>query len=264
MVLKAGKVIAILVTLTVVGIFGARKLGTMRETSSPGQVQDGGYWVQDMDGWKPKGTPPECPNPLRLASFVDVDLATSVLYPGQRRSVGYEPTAGYRFDGLPNEKIVITVPIEGEVVQAARFLVGEEIQYVFDILSPCGIMVRLDHLLTLAPKFQEIAERLPAPKEGDSRSTSVFPRVKVVTGEVVATAVGLRKNKNTFASFTVFDFRQKNQISQNETWAKEHPNLDHYVICPYPYLPEDDFERIKALPAADSMSGSRSDFCEKF
>lgn len=256
--MKVLKIGVIIILLLVVGMF-VSKAPKEQGFSLTGEEKE--YWELGMDGWTAVGTPPACPEPLRLASIADVNLATSVLYPGQMRSVGYEPTAGYRFDGVPNNRVTIMAPIDGKVVQAARFLVGQEVQYVFDIISPCGIMVRLDHLLTLTPKFMEIASKLPEPREGDSRSTSVFPRVDVVTGEEVATAVGISKNQNTFVSFTVFDFRRKNKISQDESWAKEHPALDHYVICPYPLLPESDYARIKSLPPADMMSGSKSDYC---
>ena len=79
------------------------------------------YWVQDRYGWKAVGTPPQCPEPLKLSSFVDLSKATSVLYPGQMRSVGYEPTAGFRFDGLPNEAIQVAVPLSGEVARTPKF-----------------------------------------------------------------------------------------------------------------------------------------------
>lgn len=219
------------------------------------------YWEQDMVGWKAKGTPPNCPEPSEFTSFTNVSKATSVLYPGQMRSVGYEPTAGFRFDGIPNNEITITSPVDGEIIQAARFIVQGDMQYVFDILMPCGILVRFDHLLTLSPKYQELADQLPPAKEGDSRSTSVRPTVKVLKGEVIATGVGISKNNNNFISWTMYDFRQKNKISQNAAWAANHPGLYHYAICPFPYLPKEEQVRIKSLPAADGMSGSKSDFC---
>lgn len=218
-------------------------------------------WVQDENGWKAVGKVPECLKPLNLSSITDLSLATSVLYPGQMRSVGYENTAGFRFDGVPNDKVTVSAPMDGEVVMAARFLVEGEVQYVFDILSPCGIMNRFDHLLTLSPKLEEIANSLPAPKNNDNRSTPVSPPVKISQGEVLATGVGLRKNNNTFISWTVFDFRQENKVSQDSAWAEKHPVMDHYAICPFPYLPNSDQEKIRSLPAADFMSGSTSDFC---
>ena len=81
----------------------------------------------------------------------------------------------------------------------------------------------------------------------------------VETANVLAKKV---KNKNTFLSWTLFDFRKKNKISQNPKWASEHPTMDHYVICPFPYLPKNEQERLNSLPAADYLSGSKSDFCE--
>jgi hypothetical protein len=177
------------------------------------------------------------------------------------RSVGYENTAGFRFDGLPHEAVTVRAPLAGEIVRAARFLVEGEVQYVFDILSPCGIMVRFDHLLALPPKLQAVADALPAPKEGDNRSTEIDPPVPISQGEVVATAVGLRRNNNTFVAWTMFDFRQKNTISRDASWARQHDVMDHYAICPYDHLPPSDQARIGFLPAADSMSGKQSDFC---
>ncbi|MBI2589583.1 hypothetical protein HYW32_00905 [Candidatus Berkelbacteria bacterium] len=220
------------------------------------------YWVQSADGWQSVGTPIACPEPLAFSSITELDEATSVLYPGQMRSVGYEPTAGFRFDRSPNEAISITAPMNGEIVQAARFLVGEETQYVFDVLSPCGILNRFDHLLEIPFKLQAMIDKLPEPKENDSRSTPISPPIKIFQGETIATAVGMRKNNNTFISWTAYDLRQKNKISSNSTWAAEHPGLYHYVICPFPYMPSEDQARIKTLPAADSMSGSKSDFCD--
>lgn len=227
-----------------------------------GNLESSGNWVQDENGWKAVGAVPSCPEPMQFSSITDLSQATSVLYPGQMRSVGYENTAGFRFDSIPNDGITVTAPMDGEVVMAARFLVDGETQYIFDILSPCGIMNRFDHLLTISPKLQEIADSLPEPKNNDNRSIPVSPPVKITQGEILATGVGLRKNINTFISWTVFDFRSKNKASQDPAWAKKHPIMDHYAICPFPYLPEKDQEKIKSLPAADFMSGSKSDFCD--
>lgn len=257
------KWILLVIAILVVGTWAlstTRKTEEQPSSQEPTEVN----WVQERDGsWKAKGTPPACPTPLEFASIADVQQATSVLYPGQLRSVGYEPTAGFRFDRVANDAVTVRAPMDGRIIQAARFTVGGEIQYVFDVLSPCGIMHRFDHLLVLPPKLQELADKLPPPKENDNRSTRVSPPFQIERGEVIATAVGLTKNNNTFISWTVFDFRQKNKISQNKAWAQEHPLLDHYAICPFVYLPEEDLARIKTLPAADFMSGSKSDFCDK-
>lgn len=251
---------AVIIVITVVAVLfinnysGKNPLFNLQSSS--------GRWVQDENGWKAVGKIPKCPEPIQLGSVADLSQATSVLYPGQMRSVGYENTAGFRFEKIPNDEITVMAPMDGEVVMAARFLVDGEIQYVFDILSPCGIMNRFDHLLTLSPKLQEIANSLPQPKNNDNRSTLVSPPVKISQGEVLATGVGLRKNNNTFLSWTVFDFRGKNKASQDPAWAENHPIMDHYAICPFPFLPNSDQDKIKSLPAADFMSSSKSDFCD--
>lgn len=240
---------------------GTQVIGNSSSTkSSDSEI---GQWKQGENGWEPQGKVPACPEPLAFDSFVDTNIATSVLWPGQMRSVGYEPTAGFRFDGVASEAVTVTSPLAGEIIQGARSLANDEIQYTFDLMTPCGIMIRFDHLLEIPAKLQAIADKLPAPKPDDTRSTSITPGVPIAQGETVATAVGMRQNKNTFLSITFFDFRQKNKISQtNPAWAEEHPSYDQHVICPFPYLPEKDQARIKTLPAADSISGSKSDFCE--
>lgn len=217
-------------------------------------------WKLDENGWKAIGNPPPCEEPLRLEPITDISKATSVLYPGQMRSVGYENTAGFRFDKQSNNDITVRAPTDGMVVQAARFLVDGQLQYVIDIMSPCGIMNRFDHILTLSPKLEEMANNLPEPKANDSRSTYINPPIKVSAGEILATSVGL--TNNTFLSWTVFDFRKKNKISEDPNWANTHPVMDHYAICPFLYLSLNDQEIIKSLPAADSISGSKSDFCD--
>lgn len=254
-VLATGIVVVILTIL----VFVITSQKSVKNNSSASST----YWRQDEKGnWIAVGTPPACSEPLEFASVSDLSIATSVLYPGQERSVGYEPTAGFRFDRLGHNQVNVTAPMDGEIVYAARFLIDGEIQYVFDVLSPCGIMHRFDHLLELPSKLQAIADSLPKPKEHDNRSTPMNPPVRITKGELLATAIGLRKTNNPFISWTVFDFRGKNNASQNSSWAATHPELYHYTICPFPYLSQKDQERINVLPAADSMSGKKSDFCE--
>jgi hypothetical protein len=246
-----------IVVLVIIGAFLILKPNKNLNSSQTQSVR----WEQDENGWKAIGNPPPCPQPLAFGSIVDIEQATSVLYPGQMRSVGYENTAGFRFDGLANDEITVYAPMDGEIVRAARFLVDGELQYVVDIVSPCGIMNRFDHILVLPAKLQAMADTLPAPKENDNRSTSVSPPITILKGETLATAVGLKKDNNTFIAWTVFDLRSKNKVSQNPAWASQHHVMDHYAICPYLYLSTENQKVIKTLPAADSMSGSISDFC---
>ncbi|MCL5410840.1 MAG: hypothetical protein M1324_03220 [Patescibacteria group bacterium] len=231
-----------------------------KPTDSQDSAKNKVFWQQNQDGWKAVGTPPACPEPLVL-SIGDISQATSVLYPGQMRSVGYEPTAGFRFDNTSNNAIQIQAPLDGEIVAASRFISSGSNQYVFDIMSPCGIMNRFDHLLEIPAKLQAIADKLPEPKENDSRSTAINPPVSISKGEIIATKIGISENNNNFLSWTVFDFRQKNKISQEQDWAVSHPGLYHFAICPYQYMTAEDQAIAKKLPPADEKSGDKSDFC---
>ena len=217
------------------------------------------YWEFDRETseWKPAGTPPDCPE-IIMKTPVDIDLATSVLYPGQERTGGYKPHGGFRFDGSDNN-IEVRAPFDGYVFRGSRSLVGDEIQYSLDVVHPCGIMYRFGHMLELAPKWERVANEFREPTEGDTRTTNVEP-VEVKTGELMATKVGL--TNNVFVDWGVYDVRKKNEASQDSEWAAlrggEHAS---YALCWFELLPPEDEQKIRALPPADGTSGTQSDYC---
>jgi hypothetical protein len=218
-------------------------------------------WYFD-NRWKPTGNPPSCPDPLVFRTPVDIDKATSILYPGQYRGVQYKAHGGFRFDGSKNEDIIVRAPMDGYIVDASRYLEGGEVQYMFDIINPCGIMYRFDHLYTLSPKLAAIAEQLREPAEGDSRTTAVTP-VFVQQGEVLATAVGLENN--VFADWGLYDLRKENEASKDLAYREEHsdfPWFAFHALCWLNFLGAEDLAKVKALPGADSVSGTQSDYCK--
>ena len=73
------------------------------------------------------------------------------------------------------------------ILRASRYLASGEIQYTFDFVNDCGIMYRFGHLRDLAPRFQALADALPAPVELDSRSTQISGNLTVELGELVGT-----------------------------------------------------------------------------
>lgn len=221
-----------------------------------------GRWEPTGGGWAFQGgTPPACPDPLALAPPVDSSLATSILYPGQSRP-DYKPHGAFRFDGQPNEAITVRVPIDGALYRGARFLVGGEVQYSFDLIAPCGIMVRLGHILDVPPEYKALFDDFPPAVENDSRTTRFQPEVPVRAGEVLATAVGLRAGQNTFVDFGVFDLRQPNDRSRDPVWAASHdPELARHAICWFELLPAEDAARVRSLPPGDPRAGRTSDFC---
>ena len=222
-------------------------------------------WRQEATGWQPMASPPACPSPLKLQpSPVDLKLVTSVLYPGQTRGGNYKAHGGFRFDNLSDNAVVVHAPMAASLVRGARYLVSGETQYTFDFMTPCGIMYRLGHLLTLDPKYAQIAAGFPAAVEGDSRTQLVTPQLAVVAGEVIATEVGTSATGiNTFVDFGVYDMRTRNQASQNSNWATQHdPELAQHALCWFDLLPSADATRVHNLPAGDPNSGRSSDFCK--
>ena len=218
------------------------------------------------------GTPPPCPDPLMFTPPADISKATSILYPGQERrgtfegqGGNYKPHGGFRFDGLKYNEVQVKAPFDGYVYRGSRFLFEGEIQYTFDIINPCGIMVRLGHLRELSPEYQAIADKFPEPRELDSRTERVQPRVAVKTGDLIATAVGFIKGENTFFDWGVFDLRQQNTASQSTTYQQAHADakeLAFYAVCWFDLVDKSNSDIIKSLPAADPVNGKTSDYCK--
>lgn len=139
---------------------GAQNTNASSNTNRSSSIQ----WEFNGSTWSASTTPPTCPNPLTIASPVDVQKATSILYPGQTRGGQYKAHGGFRFDGVANNGVSVIVPLDAEVVSASRYIEGGETQYLFDLQTPCGIRFRFDHLLKLSPEFSTIAQTLPAAK----------------------------------------------------------------------------------------------------
>jgi hypothetical protein len=223
-------------------------------------------WSSDVSGnWFPVGgTPPSCPAQPILKSPTDLTNVTSILYPGQTRGGDYKPHGGFRFDTSKDNIETVTAPIDGYVYDGARYLVNGELQYYFDIINPCGVMVRLGHLLTLTSKYQSVANQFPAAKENDSRSTTVDSTVMVKTGEIIATRVGVTVGgSNTFFDFGVYDLRTVNQKGKDTSYVQQHGlwQAGHAVCWLKSWLPSADETKINSLPGADATSGKNSDYC---
>ncbi|MGE0447194.1 MAG: hypothetical protein AB7P99_18365 [Vicinamibacterales bacterium] len=211
--------------------------------------------------WQPSAAPPACPSPLVLGTPVDLSLVTSILYPGQVRGE-YKPHGGFRLDGANQaNEVTITAPLDGVLDSGVRYLEQGEVQYLFTIIHPCGIMYRFDHLLTLAPRFQAIAETLPAPRPDDTRGTRIPGEQAVVQGEVMATAVGHRSPRNIGFDWGVYDLRSRNAAAADPAWLAAHGgDQAPYAICWLDFLGADS-ARVRSLPAGDQAMGSTSDYC---
>jgi hypothetical protein len=144
-------------------------------------------WSFDGTNWIANGTPPACPDPLTVMTPVDVSLASEILYPGQTRGGNYKPHGGFIFRGKQNTDITVKAPLDAVVYNASRYIEAGEVQYLFTFIHPCGLAYRFDHLLTLSPAMQAIAETLPAAQVDNSETTMISSGASVKTGDTIAT-----------------------------------------------------------------------------
>lgn len=207
-----------------------------------------------------------CPDPV-LKTPVDVSKVTSVLYPGQTRGGQYKPHGGFRLDNSSNDAVEVKSPMDAKLVDGARYIEQNEHQILLDFKSDCGVNFRFDHLLTLSSKLQAEVDKLPAPKQDDSRTTNFQNQISVKAGEVIATGVGFPQTHNVAFDFGVYDTRQQNAASKDSAYVAVHPDLDNndqlkYAVCWFDYLSSSDAQTLKALPAGDPTSGKNSDYCK--
>ncbi len=220
-------------------------------------------WRHSGDGWVAAGTPPECPDPLVLETPVDLSAVTSMLYPGQTRGGDFKPHGGFRFDNAADNQVTVRAPLDATVVEGSRYIEQGETQYLFDFIVPCGIRYRFDHLLVLSPSFAALAERLPAARVDDSRTTRFDEPVTVTAGEIIATSVGFAQNTNVFFDLGVYDLRTENEASRDATWVSQHAfDAARHAVCWFDWLSATDEAMVRGLPAGDSTSGLQSDYCQ--
>ncbi len=210
-------------------------------------------WFFNGTDWQSNGTPPACPGPL-LQSPLDLGKVTSILYPGQTRGGDYKAHGGFRLDGAgQTNQVNVASAIAGTVVRGVRDNAHGVVQYGFDIINPCGVMMRVGHLLELSPKFAAIAETLPPPTPGNTFTTLSGYTVNV--GELIASAIGIPGN--TFMDFGIYDLRSRNPATTSMTGE-----LKPYGTCWLDALPAADSARVRSLPPADGVSGRTSDYCQ--
>ena len=220
--------------------------------SSAGQSGAATSWFFNGSAWQASGTPADCPSPLVQAPL-DLSKVTSILYPGQTRGGDYKAHGGFRLDGQgQTNQVVVVSAIAGTVVRGARDTAHGVVQYGFDIINPCGVMMRIGHLLELSPRFAAIADTLPP-----ATTNSTFTELSGYTvnaGEPIATAIGMAGN--VFMDFGIYDLRSRNPATTTMTGE-----LRPYGICWLDALPAADRTRVRSLPPADGVSGTMSDYC---
>lgn len=219
-------------------------------------------WSYNGTTWKylGSGDAPTCPSPL-LESPVDLTQVQSILYPGQTRNL-YKPHGGFI---MKDNDVNVSAPMDAIITRGSRYIEQGEVQYLFEFLNSCGILYRFDHLLTLAPVLQKLADSLPAAAKDDSRTTNFDGSTRVETGDLLATAIGNTSQSNSGFDFGVYDLRSANEASKSSSFQAAHASLKELTFfgsCWLDLLPPTDSVTVKALPAGDGKSGKTSDYCK--
>lgn len=220
-------------------------------------------WQFDGESWRASENPPSCPDPLIFPSPVDLNFVSGILYPGQIRGGDYKPHGGFRFDNRSDNNIEVRAIMDGYILKASRYEVNGEVQNMIFYVNECGIMVMNDHLLTLSSKLQKVYDKIPVGKNGDSRTTEINPRVYIEKGELLATEVGFKLNKNIFLDFGLYDLRKTNGVNYDSNFKKTHPSINEYgthALCWFDNLSSDDNNFVRSLPAG-GKEGKVSDYC---
>ncbi|OGL30909.1 hypothetical protein A3F37_00510 [Candidatus Saccharibacteria bacterium RIFCSPHIGHO2_12_FULL_41_12] len=227
-------------------------------TSSESKNSDPVKWAfneKELQWFTQSGKPTKCKNPFIFDQTpVDIAQVTSLLMPGSYRGYNYKPHGGFRIDNSPDGKVEVKMPIDATLVSLTRYYEGNPstLQYLLTFETDCGIAFRFDHLYTLAPAFQKIADTTPEPKKDDTRTDPNLPfaRTKFKSGDVVATAIGFPATKNFGFDFGVYDYRSRNEISKNSKWAgihNQYQSHEWFASCWFGMFPSNDANKIKAL-----------------
>lgn len=219
-------------------------------------------WIPLAEG----NNPPACKDPLVIKSPMDASKASNVLYPGQVRGGDFKPHGGIGIENASDNKVEVVAPFDAYLFRGGRYVQDGEEQYTFDLVSSCGIMYRVGHLLKLSDKMQAYADQLPAPIAGDSRTTNFQKQDFIKAGTVIATEIGFAQTKNVFFDFGVYDLRAPNSASKDPTFASEPLRLadreqSFFALCWFDLLSGEDKTIVKALPAR-GIEGKTSDYCK--
>lgn len=209
------------------------------------------YNEQTLEWYAKAGTPPKCRNPFKF-DMTPVDMSQVMVtgLPGAYRGFSYKPHGAFRLNDNTNGSAEIKLPIDATLVGLTRYYENTpdnppELQYLLTFETDCGIAFRFDHLHTLTPAFQAIANTTPEPKLNDTRTNpdDAPDPVAFKSGEVIATKEGFLLSRNYGFDFGVYDYRQRNEISKNKKWAdihRQYSSLDYHGVCWFDMLPGGD------------------------
>jgi len=266
----------LIVSIAVLGIVATLIFVFLNSHTSSDKTSERTKWAYDEnkhEWYVQRGVATSCKDPFTFdVTPIDLSQVIAIGMPGAYRGYSYKPHGGFRLADTSQGKVDVKLPIDATLVGLTRYYEGEPatLQYLLTFESDCGIAFRFDHLYTLTPRFQEIAETTPEPKLNDTSvdPNIAFDRVDFKAGEVVATEVGFPVQRNYGFDFGVYDYRSRNDISRNDAWAKIHnqyQSQEWYGRCWVGMLPGEDGEIAKDLslvvinPARPNIV---SDYCD--
>lgn len=237
------------------------------------------YNQETSEWFVQNGTAPACKDPFTLdMTPVDMAKVTAVGLPGAYRGFSYKAHGGFRLVDSTGGNAEIKMPTDAKLMGITRYYEAipgkpHELQYLLHFENDCGIAFRFDHIATLTPAMQALAEKTPEPKKDDTRGpeSPSFDPVPLKAGEVIATAVGFPLAKNYGFDFGVYDYRARNAISENEQWAAIHQPFsasEFHGVCWIPLLPGDDAAKAEAMAKdRNNYNSSKpfyliSDYCD--
>ncbi|MES2155175.1 MAG: hypothetical protein V4510_08580 [bacterium] len=239
--------------------------------TTPGPGREVTWHLGASGDWIPSGTPPPCPDPLVLATPVDLGVATAILYPGQVRGNAFKLHGGFRFDNNTDNNVTVRLPFDAYVVRGTHAMrngtdigapYGLEEQDGFEFIAPCGIMYTFGHLRRLSPEFRAIADALPLIIGfNKTQYYDVDPPVHVHAGDLLATAVGFEANLNVFVDFGVLDLRHTNGKTLRPEWSQYSDGFDTHAVCWLDWFGPTDSAKARDLPGGSQESGKQSDYC---
>ncbi len=227
-------------------------------------------WRFDGKEWISQGSVPQCPSPLiPTGELLDFSKVLSIVQPGQIRGGSYKPHAGLRWSEFVGvvKGISIKAPFDGEVVAAAQYISEGNYQFTINIIHPCGIMLRLGHLLEPSDSIKKILSTIPPAIENDSRenflSGTFIKKDQLIASEVGMVPPASPDSLGTFMDLGIVDLRKKNSALDSSFKSNADIKYALYSVCWYEgnYFSDSDRARVLNLPF--SNGDATSDYCKR-
>ena len=227
-------------------------------------------WRFDGKEWISQGSVPQCPSPLiPTGELLDFSKVLSIVQPGQIRGGSYKPHAGLRWSefGGVVKGISIKAPFDGEIVAASQYISEGNYQFTINIIHPCGIMLRLGHLLEPSDSIKKILSTIPPAIENDSRenflSGTFIKKDQLIASEVGMVPPASPDSLGTFMDLGIVDLRKKNSALDSSFKSNADIKYALYSVCWYEgnYFSDSDRARVLNLPF--SNGDATSDYCKR-